>query len=486
MVPRNKHLTWTRITDFSPGLWNRDKYSMPPNAAQTMQNCFPSPAGGLEPWLASTQTTHTGVGAGDRIIGVGYIPGWTTPYLLLAHTPPNTMKLWRGSSFGTWTLTNTFASAPSYADCNQTIFVPYANSAGTRYAIFNIDVNTSDDGIWSIQDSGVGLVRIGGVTNKFRNLTVHQARIVVVSLDNTVSYTDPGGTTFPGANTIQFRPDLRIVTMLAPIEPSDLIVGGDGALFNVQGDMSDPSIRKMADFAPPVVSHNDLYRSGHVFSPLGLAYLSETNGVFVTSDGSDPQKISNQLVLDWNQPPGNGLSHYSSDINFQSGFLVTGDQTTMYVLDTNSRAWFTTTHLPLGQHRLQVGNTMHAFTATAPISSYGVSFASLTSPISPSRCNQYTWKSAPLHAEHGRQVNIREVEVAYRTADSAGNAIAVTVGNSTQTVSTIAANTSGIARYPFDQRGEYLDVQVVPTGGSTSAAPTIEEVAIGWKAQHLL
>lgn len=486
-------LTWTRITDFSAGLWTRDKFEMPPNGAQIMRDCFPGRSGGLEPWLTHTAVTHTGTAAGEFPIGLGFINGWTTsPYLMMTFNPPNSLRLWRAATFGSWTLTNTFAAAPAYANTTRTEFIPYTSSATTRYAVFQIRANAADDGVWYIGDGGAGLTK-ASPTWRVGALAVHQSRIVATDID-TVYWTDPGGLTFPSGNFLLMRPEYRNITLLAPFTPSDLIIGGDGPFYLVQGDLSDPAVRRMADTANPVFTNDDRWHSSFAYTPQGVAYGSEPgSGIYVTSDGSNPQKISDQLAIDWGWSSFGGMPRHQSDLRYADGFLVTGiavgGASSSLIYDTTSGAWFTSSSLLSGQIGMVESKNLH-WILSGSVQSRVLRLDGLNSSANFLRSPSYTWKSAPFREDRGRQIRIREVDISYRTGGQSGAGIVVTVGGVSVSSASLAANTSGVLRFAFNIYGQYLDVTVTATGGGSGStqdpAPSIEEVAIAHQPGHLL
>lgn len=102
------------------------------------------------------------------------------------------------------------------------------------------------------------------------------------------------------------------------------------------------------------------------------------------------------------------------------------------------------------------------------------------------RNGTFRWKSAPLRAPDGRQVEIREVQLYVRSYD-ANSTIQVQVGPTSKMHTIPAAGREQIT-FHFSERNEVLDVRVISTAGdpAVNEAPTIEAVRIGWQPRHLL
>lgn len=102
------------------------------------------------------------------------------------------------------------------------------------------------------------------------------------------------------------------------------------------------------------------------------------------------------------------------------------------------------------------------------------------------RAGTFRWKSAPLRAPDGRQVEIREVQVYVRTYD-VNATIQLQVGPTSKTQIVPAVGRHQLT-FHFSERDEVLDVTLVSTAGTpaTNEAPTIEAVRIGWQPKHLL
>jgi len=105
----------------------------------------------------------------------------------------------------------------------------------------------------------------------------------------------------------------------------------------------------------------------------------------------------------------------------------------------------------------------------------------LTLPVeerSSARAESYRIKTAPLQAGSGRQAVIREVEVMVKSFH-ASSTVAVTINGSTQTSAAIPVGTN-VVRFPFNQRGEYLDVQIAPASNASGyEAPVLEQFRVG-------
>lgn len=544
-MPSNRHLRWSEIREFG-GLWTGPSALMPPNAASTMSGCHPQPGGGLRAFLKP----KTMMASGDLVtlqcvpIGLGIVSKAvinagdnTDPTFMLVTVDPTNFTSWR-----LWRYESNEATPAWFASTGPgTTFNDIDSNANARTApppgqpwfarMLISGISTTFLGL-SIRESpasGSGLHTVNpldGVTSQhataFRDafgcntLVEHQARLVGGDYTGVVRFSAPGTQDFAGAGsgTIAVNPqgfwlpgsteaaEGAGVAWLASVSPGDLVVATrDGRIYNIQGDLGDPSVREIArtglsiPYQQPASGPHGVY---FMLPNVGVVSLSLDGNIQPLSEGLDPsiwglntypQNSMGQLVLAGRYlfaPNNHNLSPHNN------GPLV---------FDTATGAWFTATNpgtAALTTPRfMQADNNpsdgrvwvvnQRSFTASTQVVMAGYP----TGAVTPAERNEhYIWQSAPLREPTGRQAHLREINISFVNHNSLGSLQVYTnYGGSTN----VEPATSGhqVYRVLFDKRdtppnGEPIKITVESRSNATGVeAPTIESINIGWKPGHL-
>lgn len=516
-MPVNTHLKLIEITDFAPGLWEASDWLMPASGAQEMTDCYPQPGGGLRAFFKGTAVSVSGIAdiTKERPIGLharggvplrSGAPGDGIDRYLMTYSfdaaalagqkaRPKLYRMDGSNAEATWTQifvtsgTTQFSFATDDNNAPQKVnfrfFRLSAGSPNDKYVLLSLLY------VAPLGQPGAGLYRlnyndlssalkaiiittaVSGYTNVNGPLVTHQGRVLVASgNDETIVWSDAGTVTFGAANFLPVEPnqDLPNIIAMQSLAPSDLIVMKEGAPWVVvQGDITDPTVQQMNEGIHAGGSgKQDFGRT-----PEGMAFIATDGSVYLTS-GYEFNNISRQLgsfasLSDFVGP---------GDLNYLNEFIFAPSG---YVYDTRTQSWFKQTQIAGGIHNVE------RYTRTIWGPSSGTSFAvkSLSPFNSTSRLNTFSWKSAPMRSDDGRQLEIREVEVIAKPYDASAT-IAVTVGGVTVTKTLDGSSTRQDKSFLFKARGEILDVRMVSTAGNAAnEAPSIEAVRIYTRSGHM-
>lgn len=495
MAPANQHLAWQEVRDFSPGLWTVSTALMPPNAAQVMTDCYPSQGGGLRAWFKPSNISTTGIAnlAQEAVIGMASRGGvairagggdTSDRYLATYSSTDNNVRLYRmdlTAAATTWTLIKLFAAglpAP-----NPMTFVVYQLVAGgvlgAVHMIVNLYQTSADDGVWSVNYADSAVAKILGANGG--PVAVHQSRLIAGRNDGNVAFTGPGNETF-GTNLVVVEPSrqLSAVTGMQSYSPGDLLLFKRGApIFLVEGDLTDYTLRQMNDSKNP----NTLFTPS--YTPDGLAFVCGNDGIYITPEGQTIIPKSQALL------PGTWVGTGTSfadvvigDVSFTGHWMVAPRG---YVMDYSTGAWFSSSFLSGaagvdGRHHCidRAYQLILAATGGRSFSLYQYD----TSEDTAHRAESFTWKSAPLRDPSGRQLQIREVQVAGQ-AFGAASTVAVTVNGTARNSPVISGRFN--ESFLFRESAELLDVQVVSASNTVGVeAPMVEAVRIGSRSMHLI
>jgi hypothetical protein len=519
-MPVNDHLTWSEVKDFSPGLWEADDWLMPATAAQTMTDCYPQEGGGLRAFYAPTSLSVSGLvdPTNERVIGLharggiaarsGAPADATDRYLMTyrfnaaagagTKALPLLYRMDGTNNETTWTeifinsgiLTLQFATndnnaprqgsfrffrqiAGSPNDSYVIAAVRYvgAQGAGRGAGIYRLNYNDLSSVQKAIEITPSFTVH-GNTIKPYGALAIYQQRLLVAD-DDVLFFSNVGDSaTFAAASFQEVDPsqDLPSIRVLIPAPPSDLLVLRDGAAQALlQGIITQPTTQLMSEgifFAPG--------EQDATHSPDGIYVISSNGHVYVT-DGVTFSSVSQQL---------NHFSQQSDFVGLGSlnyiGDFVFAPNGKVYHFPTKS--WFKQTAIAGALHNVERFQRQ----IWGPVGT-GQSF-SLNKLIpfgSTPRVSTYTWKSAPLRTADGRQLEVREVQAYVRSYDTNAT-VAVTVNGKTVTRTCPTVGKQQLS-FLFMQRGEVLDIQVVPTAGAGGEAPSIETLRFGFGAKaHLL
>lgn len=487
-MPTDSHLEWTEIRDFTPGYWEVGDIYMPPNAAQTMTDCFPMKQGGLRAWFKPTTFPTTGIDsvsdetplalfAHENLInrsgnGVGndyYLITWAAG---AAVTKVYRMDQTAAGPPTTWTKIKTHATGlqptqPLHV-CN------YVLTDGTRYFVYGLGAgNGADAGVWIVKYSDGTLTQL--TTGQQAIVANYQSRLIIagtVSNGNagTIQFTDPGLLTNINTNEapVDESEGLMDISGFATFSPGDLMVFKSGApIYLVQGDLTNYMVRQMNGSVPGGIKP--------VRGPAGVIFTARGR-VYSSPDGSQIQLLTEQIKT--GSLGGNKLTFHDHWLWFGRNGLI---------MDTDTGAIFKTSQITTTSRdpviELAPGD---GFMFANSASSMQLWTVQTSDGSTTGRCESYTWKSSPIRHPTGRQIEIRAVEVYARSRNGATSTVAVTVNGVTQTRACDVSNRGALMFY-FMGRGEYLDVQVVSASNASGVeAPIIEVVRIGAQGGHYL
>lgn len=495
-MPPNNHLQWVEITDFAPGVFTVSDWLIPPNGSQIMEDCYPQVGGGLRAFVKPTALTTTGIvdAATEQVIGCYvHYPGYRhgvgnrADYFIATVDTSNRVSIYRydlSDDATTWVRVAYWAAGAGAPQPVQ--FAKFRDAAGAYWILAGFYSVSTDDGLYKIDWSQTGPSQTAtkivhpyaGAGRRFGpTLAVQDDRILVVEWPNILWYSDSQALTFSASNYLPLASSSasNMIHTIMPFAPSDLLIGLSSEPWHlVQGDITDPVVRSMSKARTPGAVQMS------AFTQNGLAFLGYKVGVFVTSTGETFQDLSAQIAPStWDILGGDvGIGDLGYDGNLL--FAPSG-----LVFDFRTNGWFTTSKLSdaaahRGHHFAAAPQKRVLASATGSgveLWNYDVAEAST------SRCPSYTWKSAPLRAPDGRQMEIREVQV-YARGYNAGSTLTVTVGTKTKTLPVGAAKQ--MVSFLMVQRAEVLDVQVVSASNDPDVeAPSIEAVRIGAGYGHL-
>lgn len=511
-MPVNSHLKWTELRDFAPGLFTKGDWLIPLNGAQQMDDCYPQPGGGLRAWYKASSVSTSGIASAtkERPLGLALRGGiaarsgaptnledrYLCTYFYDSGASANSKarpRLYRmdgTNSETTWTRINktgaaefAFATSDNNAPA-KTSFVPYRLADGTDYMAMVLRyVGGGDDTLWKLKYSDLSSAmlaeKIATDVQRVGPIAVHQERLVIAQGGATVPerlwWTDVGTFTFSAANYLDVLPNQYLpgISLLSATPPSDLLVGKHGSPWAlVQGTISNPTVRQMG------VGHGTMapiQDAGN--TPYGVTFIEPNSGIWLT-DGRNFTALSASQLDASTFSSGQGSTVSTGDTVFMNDFLFCP---LGYVFDFSTKSWFKQTDMA-GSFKAIDPYVRTVMGSTADSTSFGL--RDLVPYDDSSRVRTYTWKSAPLRAPDGRQIEIREVQV-YLKSYGSGASCAVTVNGTTVTVSSIGSGKQMVS-FLFRELAEVLDVKVVPNSGSDSVeAPSLECVRIGVGRGHL-
>lgn len=459
-----------------------------------------------------------------------------------ASSPPSDWNLWRrrlgpGATDATWTrITTGFGAAgetslaaPASPGPRQVSFarhgvgtVSLSSGAGPSDTIYvNFNSFSTDAGLYTVNPDAPSATAKSVPNLQLGALTQHQARLVT-SFKDLLIFSDPGAdltsTNFTsGSNFILISETgfaaspsgsvtSAIPVWMVPFPPSDLLVGtADGRIVNIQGDLSDPVVREVARWGAT-------YWHEPVHTPFGVAVIFPNDGIYLVGPSGSIEPLSESMSSGlWGTnfyQDGMGQLAYSKQFLFcPNQFASDGGlhNNGAIVYDFRTKAWFTSTH-----QDDELMPSPRFMMADRNLNDSGVWIVAGGSPPDPGdylfqiqtghivgfvtdtervlRNPTWEWRSAPLREPTGRQVEVREVILhVYQHSNVGTSTIEVTVGGTTvtQQLPAQAAEFKGILTFQFQERGEYLDVNVKAQHDAlTSEAPMLESARIGWTAGH--
>jgi hypothetical protein len=497
-MPANDHLDWLDLTDFTPGLWTRDRASMPYNAAQLLQDAVPLQQGGMRPFFDDVTVTTSGLdmSAGNQIIGIGQhiVSGSRDMYLAKYDSSDNEIRIYRMNEVlgaSSWTLIADSFDTTGTDSFTQAFFQTFIDAAGDRWMLLALHYGGSGA-------TGPGIYRIAYATGTVTliqqarptGLIVNQGRWMYAQYDTSQLIYSEVGSIEPTFNYLDVTPSGpgADITALASQEPSDILVGKNGgAWVSIQGDISSPNtvVRELAGFrsaGPRPVRPAP--------APGGLVFVDGLGSVYMT-DGRNVQDLGANIFSPTaarvaslgGQDGVVGQVGYINDFLFVPGGLVR---------DMRTGAWFNIVQPDFDNKDLwlpdHASNTIWGASlddvGDATMSRY---FAFESSQPGTSRAPQCAWTSAPITTKDGGDARIREVQIIAQTGAATANDFNVTRfdsngGNSVvRSVLNTGANDIQRHRFLFPNSGD--GAQWVKVEWNTSAedteAATIRRIRIG-------
>lgn len=503
-MPGGKFLDWAEIRDFSPGLVTQTDWLLGPSSAQQMDDCYPQQEGGLRAFMKPTGFSTSGVIdiAHEKVIGIfsrGGIalrsgsPGqasdrylWTVStsgHSVSGSTPQVRLYRWDETAVSpptSWTMLKAFAAVNAVPNPVQgDVFI---DSSAKTYVVFTLFQTSTDDGLWSIEYSAGTLTKQGTFKGP---IGVQDDRIIVSDGNFTLHWSDSQSvSSYPAANNLPVQASRQgnIICSVSPFAPSDLFIGTEFSAWTmIQGSITDPIVRTMSD------ARSLGYFQKPPFTTEGLAFIGLNQSVFLTGNGEQFVDISKQLAPStWSTSASNG-DVGGGDLAYFNNLLFAPHG---LIFDFRTRSWFKVSGL-------STSDSFHAVAMKAPslfssvgevfAATAGTSFALLVYPVNEnaSRASSYTWKSAPIRGQDGRQIRVREIQV-YCKPYASGASMTVTCG--AQSFTKPLRHSSGFQQesFLFNQLAEELDVTVTSQSNSSAEAPSIEVVRIGSRSAHRL
>ena len=504
-MPVNTYLNWADITDFTPGLWDQIGASQliaPQNALVECTDYQPLPGGGLRAFYAGTPIVTTGITSPSTKSAMGIWVRGAVPLrtgsgngsdFLLAVIDSISFKaqLYRmdgSNSETTWKSEYQDASGASSAANEAVEFALFQTTAGAIYYLFMLR-GGSAQGLYQLAYvGGTGPPAGDGVVTKLQTwhgpLLVAQARVLSGN-GEVIQYSDVGAVSFTSTSVQQLivapnEPN-AVVALLSETEPSDLIVGLQGApWYEINGDISDVAtpVRAMGD------NHHQRVHFQHPCRvPGGIAFIEPGGRIFVT-DGRTFQSISDPIVrfdTDIGANDGPGQLAFLNDYLFApSG----------HVYDFTTKAWFQSSLVPDSAYHYADSGNLYMVNANVGIAMGSLNVFEGSSPTA-FRASSGVIQTVPYADKSGRNVRIREVQVYVNNYVPSSMSVSIIDGKgniaSTDSVSGSAVGRKMLQFLFPNVEDDYLSVRITPSADNgTSEAPTIERVRIGFGPNNLV
>lgn len=495
---------------------------MPANGAQVMKNCYAPPGAGLEPFALERSDSFFVVGQDHFPLGAFWDSTQDIEYLVTLNQSTEDLNIFgrTAGAGGAWTLIENmgFGGIIGSLTLGKVSFSQFIFGTGITGATTDVRTvwgyysGTSTQGVWSTHGLGAADNTQILSNESVGYVTVHQDRIVAAdgthgnsTRPSQIRWTDPGATTFPTGNFLRLTSgDRKGVAFLKSYSPSDLVVGmADGAFYLIQGDLSDPIVRRMDQSLKLCNSNKNPGSVGITNVPGGIAIQADKHGIFATVNGSSYEHLSPQLVavFDGQGGPGGGNLNFNTDIVYHKGFLfvpqanpVTDPDTRNYfVYDWEGKYWFTIDTLHAGQYCYRRDSHIVGLSGDTTLDDFSMSYIDLDDLANPGgeRTTNYIWRSAPFRSPSGRELEVREVQIIAKSRVDSSAQFTVLIRNefdeNQQFTMSMSADTETVLSSPARLRGRYVDVQIQAMdldAGSGTGAPSIEAVRIGVLPGH--
>lgn len=348
-------------------------------------------------------------------------------------------------------------------------------------------------------------------------LVEHQARLVG-GYQDTLKFSAPGDENFAiaGSGFVRLNPagiysedttdfyEGVFIAWMVSVPPGDLIVATrDGRIYNVQGNLGDPTVRELGRWTT-MIPHQP------AATPKGIYFILPNQGVTrLGTDGSAGLVSKDLLPAIWqDSSPGVSLGQLAGTERYvfvPNRHTTTAHKNGALVYDTETNAWFTSTHAD--DFTITNPTLMQADLNTQDSGIWVVSGATLNNSASPllfhfrtgavrsvaapglyaseSRASTWEYKSAPLREPSGRHLVIREVRIPAFAFNNNVSTLAVTVNGVTITKTLPAGSSTQV--FMFRQQAKSLDVNIKSKSNDTAIeAPLVEGYRVGWRSGPMI
>jgi hypothetical protein len=504
-------LQWFDIDDFTAGIWDasavKGRFAAPIKAFRTLTDYQPIKGGGVRAAFKATTTIDmTGIGANEGIAGIFARNGAFRPsgvggtggdsldmVIVTKNFTDLKYRIYRrDGTVGApvWSVRST-TTADSGSGHQIVDFAYFKDTAGVEWYLisifgkglfamrtdFTVASNTGNDGLVSTLDAAHG----GPVC-------VSQSRIMLGGgNDDKLYYSDVGATTGLGTNNLQVVPNraLSNISILSGIEPSDLLIGKEGAPWVlVSGDITSTStpVREMGD------DHHQRQDKQQVPRvPGGIAFIEGDGRVFITNDGRTFQSLSDQLAKYplFYTPSliGTGTMSYLNSLLFTPGPTGTG---TINVFDFDAGCWHRLSDIEyvFGWADPYGGNIWCANHTVTP------AIVGISTMGSGSRKSSGIIQTVPYADKNGRNIDIREVQLFVNTYGNSEFKVELLDASDNSLVTRYAVVTGSVhdmVKLGFPAtKADYLSVKITATNLAGGEAPTIERLRVGFGINNLI
>lgn len=520
-MPIRDHLSFFDIENFTHGLYTEiealKQYTMPDGAAQQMDNCLALKTGGIRAFFKPTSLSASGIvtPANESVSGIGQRTGIPLRSGAAGDAVDRYMTTFNKTDFKTrlYRMDGTAGlTVWSQKDATWTLAAGTVNSCrSTQFGTF-LDINGASWVCMVVRSAGgIGLYKIayvggvlpvasdGVITNlnsKSGPMAIAQARIMIgdggAINPYRLYYGDPGLTTggiTTLANFLDIAPyqDGSALAIISPFEPSDLLIGREGAPWTlVMGDIASTTtpVREMGAVHTPAFTEQQICRT-----PSGIAFI-EPGGRIHTTDGKAFTDISWQIDRFYKIDT-TATDHVNvGQMAFAGQWLFCPQG---YVRDWETGAWHRVTDMANASHWLynaynqkvwgSNGGASPTFWEYIPFDRQAFGGTGVE------RYNTYTWRSAPLADKNAREERIREVHL-FLDASTAGSCtVTRTDSYGVQVARTLSYPLGkSILVFGFPNSGSrYQDITVTPASTNTAIeAPIIERIRVGHVAGRLI
>ena len=480
------------------------RFSSPPLAFVTLQDYVPQKGGGLRPFFQGIAVGNSGIGTDEQCMGIyarngaatrpGKTGGGSDSFDALCVTISESdfkVRIYRmdqSNDETTWTAIKTTAAVVTSSVGHQpTCFAFFQRKDGTVVYLLSIFVtDAAVSGLYSVgYAAGTHGSSPDNVVTRLQAyngpLEVSQARILIGGSGANIQYSDVGDTSFtsPSTQVITVTPNRAesTVSIISGVEPSDLLVGKEGAPWvEINGDIANSTtpVREMGDD-----HHQRQNRQQVPRVPGGIAFIEGGGRIFIT-DGRTFTSISDQIqvsTLVQGGMVGPATMAFLDDYLFLQA---------SYVRDFRTNAWFKQSAVASSSHWSDPYGGMLWLAGHA--AGFDVQRIQL---YNGTRVTTGVIQTVPYSDKNGRNIEVREVQLFVNTASTTEFKVELIdqTGSSVVTrYAVVAGAKANVVDFLFPStKSEYLSVKVTATAvNGSSAAPDIERMRIGFGINNLV